>query len=114
MVVPGLGLNLHSVREIHSEGSQIQGIGNPHAQVDRIATLPLNQHPEDQALCLRDIPLRALGGTIETTPTLPRCRPDDNTPTEQSIRAEWTEACGVHDRVHAEGRQGHAGGSYYR
>lgn len=47
--------------------------GKPYIQFDSNKSLPLNEHCEDKGLCLYEICLRVLGGTINTTrPTLPQ------------------------------------------
>lgn len=93
MIVPELGPNLFSsVRAITSGESTLDEAGNSHLQFNNNTSLPLYQRPADKGMCSYEVLLDAMGGTIETTPTIPQHY--------GGIRVRWTKPCD-REPVHA-------------
>lgn len=72
-IVSGLRRNIFSsVQAMNSGVIAILKTANPHIQFNNNISLLLNPHLEDKGLRLYELFLRALGSTIETTPTPPQ------------------------------------------
>lgn len=116
VIVPGLGRNLFSVKAMNLGESIILETGNSRLQLNRNASLLMNQHPEDKGLSSYEVFIHALRGMIEVIPTTPqqngvserdgktpatknRCllRRGDNTSEEATVTETKRQHAQIHD-----------------